>query len=440
MLDIKFIRNYPDKVKENCKQKHIKVDVDLLLEVDKKRRQTLQALEDMLAQKNQASKIISRTKDEKEKRKLILEMRELDKNSDRLTKTLKELEGEFNNLMLQIPNSPLADVPIGRDERDNVVLREWGVFPPKPKFDFKPKNYLELAENLDLIDVKRAAKISGTRFGILKREAALLKFALRDLTFDILMKDYNPPTTSSRSSFDERAPGFIPLDLPVMIKPEMMQGMGYVERGEEEIYYLRDDNLCLVGTAEQSIGPMHANEIFEEKDLPKRYFAFTPCFRREAGSYGKDTKGIFRVHQFDKIEMFSFSHPEKSREEHQFFLKMEEKLIQALKIPYRVVQMCTGDLGDPAASKYDIEAWLPSENRYRETHSTSNCTDFQARRLNIRYRAKTGKLNFVHTVNGTAFAIGRTLIAIIENYQQKDGSIKVPEVLQKYLQFKEIKK
>jgi len=437
MLDIKFIRKNPNKVKEGCKNKRVEVDIKGLLEVDKKRRETLQALEDMRSQKNKANKEIQEAKNEKEKDKIILKMRELDKNSDRLTKTLKELEGEFNNLMLQIPNLPLADVPIGGDEKDNVVLREWG---EKPKFDFKPKNYLAISENLDLIDVKRAAKISGTRFGILKREADLLKFALRDLTFDILMKDYNPPTTSSSSSFDERTPGFIPLDLPVMIKPEMMQGMGYVERGEEEIYYLRDDNLCLVGTSEQSIGPMHANEIFEEKDLPKRYFAFTPCFRREAGSYGKDTKGIFRIHQFDKIEMFSFSHPEKSSQEHQFFLKMEEKLMQALKIPYRVVQMCTGDLGDPAASKYDIEAWLPSENRYRETHSTSNCTDFQARRLNIRYRAKAGKLNFVHTVNGTAFAIGRTLIAIIENYQQKDGSIKVPEVLQKYLQFKEIKK
>jgi seryl-tRNA synthetase len=418
MLDIKFIRNYPDRVKEGCKQKHVKVDVDLLLEVDKKRREILQALEDMLAQKNKANKEIQEAKNKKEKDKIIFKMRELDKNSDRLTKTLKELEEEFNNLMLQIPNLPLADVPIGRDERDNVVLREWG---EKPKFDFKPRDYLEITENLDLIDVKRAAKISGTRFGILKKGAVLLKFALRDLASEILIKE-----------------GFVPLDPPVMIKPERMQGMGYVERGSEEIYYFRDDNLCLVGTAEQSIGPIHANEIFEEKDLPKRYFAFTPCFRREAGAYGKDTKGIFRVHQFDKIEMFSFCHPEKSSQEHQLFLEMEENLMQLLKIPYRVVQMCTGDLGDPAASKYDIEAWLPSENRYRETHSTSNCTDFQARRLNIRYKDKTGKLNFVHTVNGTAFAIGRTLIAIIENYQQKDGSILVPEVLQKYLSFKKI--
>jgi len=419
MLDIKFIRNHPDRVKEGCKQKHIKVDVDLLLEVDKKRRQTLQALEDMRSQKNKANKEIQRTKNKKEKDKIILKMRELDKNSDRLTKTLKELEGEFNNLMLQIPNLPLADVPIGRDERDNVVLREWGV---KPKFDFKFKDYLEIAQNLDLINVKRAAKTSGTRFGFLKGEAALLEFALINFAFDTLTRE-----------------GFILIVPPVMIKPEMMKGMGYVERGGEEIYFIEKDNLYLIGTSEQIIGPMHADEIFEEKELPKRYLGFSTCFRREAGSYGKDTRGIFRVHQFDKVEMFSFCHPEKSKEEHQLLLSLEEKLMQSLKIPYRVVKICTGDLGDPAASKYDIEAWLPSENRYRETHSTSNCTDFQARRLNIRYREKSGKLNFVHTINGTAFAIGRTLIAIIENYQQKDGKILVPEVLQKYLKFTVIK-
>jgi len=425
MLDIKFIRNYPDKVKESCKQKHIKVDVDLLLEVDKRKRQTLQALEDMLAQKNQASKIISRTKDEKEKRKLILEMRELDENSDRLTKVLKESEGEFNNLMLQIPNLPLDDVPIGRDEKDNVVSREWG---EKSKFDlpagrqgFQPKNYLELAENLDLIDVKRAAKISGTRFGILKKEAALLEFSLINFTFETLLKD-----------------GFIPVIPPIMLKPEMLEKSGHLsEKDKPERYFIEKDNAYLAGTAEQPIAAMHADEIFEEKDLPRRYLGFSTCFRREAGASGKDTKGIFRVHQFDKIEMFSICHPEKSSREHQFLLSCQEKLMQSLKIPYRVIQICTGDLGFPAAAAYDVEAWLPSENRYRETHTTFNDTDFQTRRLNIRYRdSKTKKLAIPHALNGTAFAIGRILIAIIENYQQKDGKIFVPEALQKYLNFK----
>ena len=420
MLDIKFIRQNPDKIKEGCQKKQVKVDINLLLEVDKKRRELLQALEDMRAQKNKASKKISETKGGKEKQKIILQMRELDKNSDRLTENSKKLDEEFKKLMLQIPNLPFDDVPVGRDERDNVVLREVG---EKLKFDlpagrqgFQPKDYLEIAENLDLIDVKRAAKTSGTRFGFLKREAALMEFAIINFVFENLLGE-----------------DFIPIVPPVMIKPDMMRGMGYVERGGEEIYFVEKDNLYLIGTAEQIIGPMHADETLEEKELPKRYAGFSSCFRREAGSYGKDTKGILRVHQFDKVEMFIFCQPEESKKEHQLLLSIEEKLMQALKLPYRVIQICTGDLGDPAAAKYDIEAWMPSENRYRETHSTSNCTDFQARRLNIRYRDKSGKLNFVHTINGTAFAIGRILIAIIENYQQRDGSILIPPVLQPYL-------
>ena len=421
MLDIKFIRENPTKVKKACQDKQVKVDIDELLEIDKRKRETLQALEDMRAQKNKASKEIQTAKNQREKDKIILKMRELDKNSDRLTKSLKELEERFNGLMFQIPNLPLADTPVGKDERDNVVLREVG---QKPKFDFKPKNYLEIGELLDLIDVKRAAKVSGTRFGYLKREAALIEFALINLAFEVLTKEK-----------------FIPIIPPVMLKSEMARGMGYLEQSDkEEAYYLPQDDLYLVGTAEQSVGVMHNNEILEEKELPKRYVAFSTCFRRESGSYGKDTKGILRVHQFDKVEMFSFVKPQDSIKEHQFFLEMEEKLMQILNLPYRVVNICTGDLGRPAAAKYDIETWMPSGNRYRETHSTSNCTDFQARRLNIRYKGKNNKLNFVHTVNGTAFAIGRTLIMLIENYQQRDGSILIPEALRKYLPFREIKK
>jgi len=420
MLDIKFIRENPGKVKKGCQVKQVKVDIDRFLEVDKKRRETLRALEDMRAQKNKGSEEIAKAKEEREKKKIILKMQELDKNSDRLKRSLALLEREFDKLMLCLPNLPREGVPVGKDERDNVVLRKVG---ERPKFDFKPRGYFEFAENLDLIDIKRAAKISGTRFGFLKREAVLLEFALINFAFDELVKK-----------------GFIPVIPPMMMKAEMMKGMGYIEQTDrEEAYYLPKDDLFLAGTAEQPIGAMHAGEIFEEKELPKRYIGFSTCFRREAGAWGKDTKGIFRVHQFDKIEMFSFCQPEKSGREHQFFLGIEENLMQALKIPYQVVQICTGDLGFPAANKYDIEAWLPSENRYRETHSTSNCTDFQARRLNIRYRTKESKLDFVHTVNGTAFAIGRTLIAIIENFRQKDGSVKVPKILQKYLNFEVIK-
>lgn len=419
MLDIKFIRQNPDKVKEGCKKKQIEVDIDRLLEIDGKKREAQRALEDMLAQKNKASLEIAKAKEKKDKEKIILRMRELDTNSDRLNKNLKELEGEFNSLISQIPNVPFEEVPAGKDDRDNVVLREVG---EKPKFDFRPRDYLEIGRNFDLIDTERAAKTSGSRFGFLKREAAFIEFALINFAFRHLTKN-----------------GFVPVIPPVMLKPEMARGTGYFEAtAVDEAYCLAKDNLFLIGTSEQSLVAMHADEILSEKDLPKRYMGFSTCFRREAGAYGKDTKGILRVHQFDKVEMFTLSKPEESKKEHRFFLEQEESLMQALKIPYRVINICTGDLGFPAAAKYDIEAWLPSENKYRETHSTSDCTDFQARRLNIRYRDKSGKLNFVHTVNGTAFAIGRILIAIIENYQQKDGSVLVPEVLQEYLSFKQI--
>jgi seryl-tRNA synthetase len=406
MIDIKLLRENPEKVKKACQNKRVVVDVDKILEIDKKKRELIQQIENLKAEKNKLS-----IKD-------IEKGRELKEKIKQLEPKLENLEKEFNELFLQIPNLPLADVPIGKDETENKVIEKVG---KKPKFGFKSKDYLELAENLDIIDVKRTAKVSGSRFGYIKGGAAMLEMGLIGLVFDVLAKE-----------------GFIPVFPPVMIKPEMMKAMGYTERGGDEIYYIPSDNMYLIGTSEQSVGPMHSNEVFNEKDLPKRYISFSTCFRREAGSYGKDTKGILRVHQFDKVEMFVFCKSEDSTKEHKLLLSMEEKLMKLLKIPYRVVRMCTGDLGDPAAAKYDIEAWLPGQNEYRETHSTSNCTDFQARRLNIKYKTKNG-LEFVHTLNGTAFAIGRTLIAIIENYQQKDGSIKVPKVLQKYIKIKTIK-
>ncbi len=405
MIDIKLLRENPEKVKSACENKQVQIDIDKIITLDKKRRELITEIEKLRAEQKKIGK------------EQIEKARELKNKLKELEPQLEILEKEFNELFLQIPNLPLDNVPVGKDESENRVLREVG---KKPKID-KPKDYLELAEKLGIIDVGSAAKTSGSRFGFLKKEAVFLEIGLIQLAFEVLTKE-----------------GFIPVLPPTMIKPEMMKAMGYVERGGEEIYYLEKDNLYLVGTAEQMIGPMHAGDIFEERDLPKRYVAFSSCFRREAGSYGKDTKGILRVHQFDKVEMFSFCKPENSQKEHQFFLEMEEKLMQLLKIPYRVLEICTGDLGDPAAAKYDIGAWLPGQNSYRETHSTSNCTDFQARRLNVKYKSKQG-LQFVHTLNGTAFAIGRTIIAIIENYQQKDGSIDVPGVLQKYIKIKKIK-
>jgi len=419
MLDIKFIRDNPDKIKKTCEQRLVKVDIDELLDIDRRRRESLQGIEDMRAKKNKANKLIQEAVNQREKNKIILEMKELDRNSDRLDKNLKDLDKKFHKLICRIPNICLEGVPVGREE-DSKVIEKVG---KKTEFDFKEKDYMEIGEKLGLIDVKRAVKIAGTRFGFLKGKAVLLEFALISFVFDILTKK-----------------GFIPVIPPVMIKSEMAMGMGFIQQtDDEEAYYLPKDDLYLTATSEQSLGSMHAGEIFSEKDLTRRYAGFSTCFRREAGSYGKDTKGIFRVHQFDKIEMFSFAKPEDSEKEHRFLLETQKELMNELKLPYQVVNIASGDLGLPAAKKYDIEVWVPSENRYRETHSTSNCTDFQARRLNIRYKDKKGKLCLVHTLNGTAFAVGRIIIAILENYQQKDGSVKVPEVLQKYLNFKEIK-
>jgi len=406
MIDIKLLRENPEKIKKACENKQAKIDIDKILELDKKRRELIQEIENYRGEQKKMGK------------DQIEQAKELKNKIKELEPELEKAEKEFGELFLKIPNPPLDNVLVGKNETENKTLREVG---EKTKFNFQPKDYLEIAEALDVIDVKRASKVSGARFGYLKGGLAMLEFGLVQLAFDILRKE-----------------GFIPVVPPVMIKPEMMKAMGYVERGGDEIYYFDKDELYLTGTSEQSIGPMHADEVFEEKDLPKRYVAFSTCFRREAGSYGKDTKGILRVHQFDKVEMFVFCKPEDSPKEHKLLLSMEEKLMQELEIPYRVIDICTGDLGDPAAGKYDIEAWMPGQNEYRETHSTSTCTDFQARRLNIKYKTNKG-LELVHTLNGTAFAIGRTLIAIIENYQQEDGSIKVPKVLQKYTGIKEIK-
>jgi len=416
MLDINFIRANPEKVKEACKNKNVNVDVDLVLSLDKKKRELMTEIEALKAEQNKISR------GGKDNMVLIDQAKEIKAKIKQTEPELEKIDSELKNLLLQLPNIPFDDVPVGKDDTQNVVLRKVG---QTPKFLFHaPRDYMELGTALDLIDTERAGKVAGSRFGYIKRDLALLEFAIIKFGLDTLLKEK-----------------FIPVFPPVMLKKEMARGTGYFEATDEkEAYYLPEDKLYLVGTAEQSLVAMHAGEILNEKDLPLRYTTFSTCFRREAGSYGKDTKGILRVHQFDKLEMVIFSKPEESQKEHELLLSIEEKLMKALGVPYQVVNICTGDLGRPAAKKYDIEAWLPSEKRYRETHSTSNCTDFQARRLNIRYRDKSGKVNFVHTLNGTAFAIGRILLMIMENFQQKDGSIKIPKVLQKYVGKKIIKK
>ena len=418
MLDIKFIREHSDEVREGCRKKGVDFDLDRLLEVDEKRRKMLLEVEGLRSQQKRMSKEIYQKKGEAAGREEIDTMRSLKARLRDAEKELNPIEDEYYALMRMIPNPPLPEVPEGRDEAENVVIREVG---QRTKFDFPPRDYVNIAEELDIIDTKRAAKVSGSRFGYLKGDSVLLEFALVQLAFDILTQE-----------------GFIPVVPPVMLNYKAMDGMGYLTRGGSEVYQVEKDDLYLVGTSEQSIGAMHMDEILDQGDLPRRYVGFSTCFRREAGSYGKDTKGILRVHQFDKVEMFSFCEPEKSREEHDLILAMEEKFVGMLGIPYRVVQMCSGDLGDPAANKRDIDCWMPGMGEYRETHSCSNCTDFQARRLNIRYRAREEgsrgtKTRFVHTLNGTACAVGRMIIAIVENFQQADGTVLVPDVLRRYM-------
>jgi len=421
MLDINFIRENPDAVRKGAKLKGIEVDVEKIIALDDRRRQVLQDLESLRAEQNKKSK-------NKDASNQAEELRDLKDKIKNLESQLKSIENDYGVLMLNVPNVPASDVHEGKDDSENKVIRKWGEI---SDFNFEPKDHLDLGEKLNLIDVERAAKVSGPRFAYLKNDAALLEFALVQFAMDILINE-----------------GFTPIIPPVLIKNEITQGLGYWEAGGDDYYSVQDEEgkqFYLVGTAEHSIVPMHKDKIFEKSDLPKRYVAFSTCFRREAGSYGKDTRGILRVHQFDKVEMVSFTIEDQDDNEHEYLLSLEEKLFQALNIPYQVVKMCTGDLGFPVARKYDIEAWMPGQNKYREVTSTSTTTDFQARRLNIKYRdgnlpaGKAGEKKFARILNGTAFAIGRTIIAILENYQTKEGTVLVPEVLQKYLGKKEIR-
>ncbi|MDP3999318.1 MAG: serine--tRNA ligase [bacterium] len=419
MLDINLIRNEPEKVKKGLKAKNADPAlVDKFLELDEKWRSVNTKFDELRHKQRE----LGEAKD-------ILGAKALKEDIKKVEAELMDLDKFRTEILHQMPNLPLDSALVGKDETHNKVLREEGA---KPKLK-DPKDYLSLAQGLGLIDTERAVKISGSRFGYIKGAAAMLEFALVDLALKTLIKE-----------------GFTPIVPPVLVRPEIMVGMGkvkFIEGGDA--FYLPADDLYLVGSSEHSIGPMYKDEVL--KTLPLRYVGFSTCFRKEAGSYGKDTKGILRVHQFDKVEMFSFSAPEDSEKEHKFLLSLQEKLMQALELPYRVVEICTGDMGWSDGRQYDVETWLPGQpsagsgqgnNRkgeYRETQSTSNTVDFQSRGLNIKYKKEDGKTAFAHMLNGTAFAIGRMIIAIIENYQTEQGTIRVPKALQNYLGMEEIK-
>ena len=408
MLDVKMVRTSPDEVRKALQRRGDPTSsLDEFLAVEERRRQLLTEVESRRAERKRASDEIATVKKAGgDADQAIAAMRTLGDQIKEHEAALAETEERLGVMLLELPNLVLPDVPDGGED-DSVVLRTVGT--PR-EFDFEPKDHLDLGLALDLIDMERAAKVSGSRFVYLKGDLVMLQFALVNYALTVV-----------------QSKGFRPVIPPVLVREEAMYGTGFFPTDRAQVYETVDGD-CLVGTSEVPLAAMHMEEFLDEAAFPIRYAGYSSCFRREAGAAGRDTRGILRVHQFDKVEMFSFCAPEQSAAEHQVILSAEEAILQGLGIPYQVVNIAAGDLGAPAAQKFDCEAWLPGQQRYRELTSCSNCTDYQARRLNTRFRTEKGP-RFVHTLNGTGVAVGRTLIAIMENYQQVDGSITVPEVL-----------
>ena len=414
MLDIRFIREHPDLVRAGAQKKKMEFDLDELLRLDEQRRTLTQKGDALRAQSNRTSKQIAQLKGE-ERQRAIAEMREVAAAIKALEGEQREVEERYNDLMLWVPNPPAEDVPDGETDADNVEIRRWGEI---PRFDFEPKDHVQLGEELDLIDIPRGVKLAGTRSYFLKNEAVLLEWAVCRFALDSLITK-----------------GFVPMSAPQLVKDLAMIGTAWYPMGADQAYRIERDELNLIGTAEVPVTSYHYDEILSEDELPKHYAGFSTCFRREAGTYGKDTRGLYRIHQFQKVEQVVVCRNDEatSIQEHEAILRNAEEIVQALKLPYRVVNVCGGDLGQGQVKKYDIETWMPSRNSYGETHSCSRFHDFQARRLKLRYRDKHGKVRFAHTLNNTAIASPRILIPILENYQQADGSVIVPEVLRPYM-------
>ncbi len=426
MLDIKFIREHKELIQENCRNRNVNCDIDKLLLLDNQRRELTRQIEDLRAEKNGLNELIQKAT-EKEREELVDKGKKIKENLEAVEPELQKISEEFKMLMFGVPNVSSEDTPVGPDESGNKVIRKVGEI---PKFDFKPKEHREIGVSLDLIDIERAGKVSGSRFAYLKGELVLLEFALMQFAFSVLTDEKKLEEIIKDNNLNIIPKPFVPVIPPIMIRPDMMERMARLD--PEEMYSLERDKLNLIGSAEHTLGSMYADEILDATDLPIRMVGFSPAFRREAGSYGKDMKGILRMHQFDKLEMESFTLPEKSRAEQDFLVAIQEYLMQALKIPYQVVAVCTGDMGKPDTRQIDIETWMPGQNKYRETHTSDLIGDFQSRRLNTKVRLENGKLEYIHMNDATAFS-QRPLIAIMENYQQADGSIVVPEVLRKYM-------
>ena len=418
MLDIKFIKEHLEQVKKNITDRNMVADADLVVKLYDEKNALQQKLDGLRQQRNENAAKMKGKLEQDVRTALIAEGKKLKDDIAALEKDFEEKDKAFKVAMMDIPNMAHPDAPIGKEDKENLEVKKWGNI---PKFDFQPKDHVELCEALDLVDFETATRVSGTKFYYLKNEAVILELALTRYVMDIIMKE-----------------GFTPFITPDVAKEEVAAGIGFNPRGEESnIYTVEGTGTCLVGTAEITLGGYFAGKTIDAGKLPIKMAGLSHCFRREAGAAGQFSKGLYRVHQFSKVEMFIYCLPEKSDEMHQYIRSVEEKIFQGLDVPYRVVDTCTGDLGASAYRKYDLEAWMPGRGDYGEITSTSNCTDFQARRLGIKYKDENGT-NYLHMLNGTAMALTRAMIAIIENNQQADGSILIPKNLVPYTGFDRI--
>lgn len=413
MLDIKLIREKPEEVRKSLERRNSDFPINTLINIDKKWRDNLKKMEELKAKRNKVSLEMAKKKDQEK----IAEMKRANDDIKTLETQVKKLEEEERNMLLAIPNMLHESVPDGAGDKDNVEIRKWGKL---PDFEFKPKDHIDIAMGLDLVDLERAAKVAGARFYYLKNDLVKLDYAIMKFAVDYLsLKDY------------------VPIEPPYMLMRKPFEGAVILSDFGDVIYKIEGEDLYLIGTSEHALAAMHMDEVLD--NLPLKYVGVSPCFRKEAGAHGKDTKGIFRVHQFNKVEQFIFCKPKDSWHYHEELIKNAEELLQQLDLPYRVITLCSGDTGKIAAKTYDFEYWMPAQGKYREGGSDSNCTDYQARRLNIKYN-EGSKREFVHTLNSTAIATSRAMVAILENNQQEDGSVLIPEVLQDYMGKKVIKR
>jgi seryl-tRNA synthetase len=429
MLDIQFIRDNKELVQENATKKGRTVDIDALLKLDEERRELLVKVEDFNSLKNDINDLIAQAKTDEERAEIIAKGKEIKTDLEKVTPELQAKEEAYQELIKQVPNIASADTPVGKDDSENVEIRTNGTI---PEFSFPPESHDEIGRILGIFDSETAAKVTGARFAYVKGDLVKLQFALIQFVLDTVTNSETLQAIAEKNGLHVTAKPFSPVLPPVFIRPEVLDKMDRLEPKEDR-YHVAEDDLYLTGSAEHTLGPIHMDQIIPESELPIRYIGYGTAFRREAGTYGKDTKGLIRMHQFDKLEMESFTTAEMGLDEQNFIVAIQEHLLQQLELPYQVMQVCTGDMGKPDARQIDINTWFPAQNTYRETHTSDYMTDYQSRRLMIRTRRENSAIEYVHMNDATAFALGRILAAIIENNQSADKGIRIPTVLQKWV-------